>query len=176
MSRGSNRISGPVQIGVDLIRLLQVFQLLEPGESPELIGFRLHADPLEELTQLTHAIARSLAALVPGQLPVDTIEADAVAAVVTGGCAYGNRASGELLADHPGELTNAIVLGIPSHVEDLAADGFLRSHETAIDRLTNVIDVHDRPPGAAVAGHGDAASGPGERAQVVDHDVEAHAR
>ena len=78
--------------------------------------------------------------------------------------------------DDIGDLPNAIVVGVVTYVEDLAANGVLGSFQYADDCLANVRDVHERAPWRAVARHCDSLCGPCEAGEVVQHDVEAHAR
>src|SRR4029077_13124322 len=79
--RGSNFMSAPVKVAVDLIGRLQVLQLLEAREGPELVALRCHLDVLEQPAQLLHARARTVATLKSWQLAVNAVEIDAVAAV-----------------------------------------------------------------------------------------------
>src|ERR1700730_4174917 len=107
---------------------------------------------------------------------MDALETDAVTAVVADGTADRNRATGELIGDDLRQFPYAVVLGVLTHIEDLAAHRVLWRHETAVDGLADIIDVYHRAPGATVARDGDALGRPGQRTQIVDDNVEAHAR
>src|ERR1044072_5957037 len=58
----------PEQVVVDLAGLLQVAQLLQPREGPELVGILRHLDALKHLVQLPHAGACAPLRLEAGQL------------------------------------------------------------------------------------------------------------
>src|SRR5437588_3721346 len=111
-----------------------------------------------------------------GYFAVDALEFHAVTAVVAGGRAHRDRATGELIRDDLRQFSHAVVLGSLSHIEDLATHRGLRREQTAVDGLADILDVYHRAPGTAVARHDDASAGPGQRAQIVQDDVEAHAR
>src|ERR1700686_3184375 len=175
-SRVSNSMSAPVELVVDLPGRLQVHQLLNTGEGAELVRFGRHLNTLEQLTQLPRPITRGVLALEARQFAVDALEVDAVTAVVAAGRADRNCAAGKLVRDDLRQLPDPVVLRVLSHVEDLAAHRVLWRHETAIDGLADVLDMHNRAPGTAVARHGDALGRPRQRAQIIDHDIEAHAR
>src|SRR6185437_8723655 len=81
ISRGSKRMSAPVEIAVDLLGRLKILQLLETRESAELIRFRLQLNSLKQLAQLSYAIAHRVAAGEPRELLMNTLEAHAIAAV-----------------------------------------------------------------------------------------------
>src|SRR4029077_10297827 len=175
-SRASNSMSAPVKLAVDLLGRLQVRQLLKAGESAKLVGLRRHLNAFEQGVQLPRPVTRRVLALEAGQFAVDALEADAVTAVVAAGSADRNRAARELIRDDLRQLPDSVVLRVLSYVEDLAAHRVLRRHETAVDGLADVLDMHDWAPGTAVARHGDALGRPGQRTQIVDDDIEAHAR
>src|SRR3984893_6963678 len=65
-SRASNSMSAPVELAIDLLRCLQVLQLLQTGKGAELVGLGLHLNALEKLAQLPRAIARRIAATEAG--------------------------------------------------------------------------------------------------------------
>src|SRR5262245_29594862 len=66
-----NRMSGPVELAVDLPGALQILELLQAGERAELVSLRLHVDALEDFAELPRAIARGEAALEARQLAVN---------------------------------------------------------------------------------------------------------
>ena len=99
-----------------------------------------------------------------------------VAAVVRARRSDADLAARERPAYDLGDFPDAVVLAGRPHVEDLAVDRLRRRFQCAAHRLDDVLDVRDRPPRAAVARHGDLLPRPRERAQVVQHDVETHAR
>ena len=117
-----------------------------------------------------------MTAIEARKLRVDPVEADPVAAIVTAARADRYLASRKLLGNDPSDLANAVVVGIPSDVEDLAAHGILGRYEGTVNGLADVLDVDDRSPWAAVTQHRYAPRGPGERAKIVDDDVEPHPR
>ncbi len=126
--------------------------------------------------QLSRAVAGGVMASEAGQFAVDALEVDPVTAVVGAGRTDRNRAAGKLIRDDLCQLADSVVLGVLPDVEDPAAHRILGRHETAVDRLANVLDMHDGAPGTAVARHGDALGRPGQRTQIVDDDIEAHTR
>src|ERR1700730_16548397 len=107
---------------------------------------------------------------------MDALETDAVTAVVADGTADRNRATGELIGDDLRQFPYAVVLGVLTHIEDLAAHRVLWRDQTAVDRLANVLDMYHGTPRATIARHGNAPGRPGQRAQIVDDNVKAHAR
>src|SRR5437588_10558752 len=111
-----------------------------------------------------------------GYFPWNATECHAVPAVFAGGRAHRDRATGELIRDDLRQFSHAVVLGSLSHIEDLATHRGLRREQTAVDGLADILDVHQRAPGTAVARHDDASARPGQRAQIVEDDVEAHPR
>src|SRR5260370_36116964 len=158
-------MSAPVELAVDLLGRLQVLQLLETGESAKLVRLRLHPNALEQLMQLSRAVAGGVMASEAGQFAVDALEVDPVTAVVGAGRTDRNRAAGKLIRDDLCQLADSAVLVVLPDVEDPAAHRILGRHETAVDRLANVLDMHDGAPGTAVARHGDALGRPGQRTQ-----------
>src|SRR6478736_3416687 len=48
---GSNRISAPVQFGIDLLAVLQILQLLQPREGPVFVDFIAELYALEQVRQ-----------------------------------------------------------------------------------------------------------------------------
>src|SRR5690606_11350486 len=150
--------------GVYLLRRLQVLQLLEAGEGPELIGVRAELNPLEQLPELPGTVSRGVAALEPRKLPMDALEAYAITSVVGRGGADGHLAAGKLLRDDRRDLSDPIVLRILTDVENLAPHGLFRSAQTPIDRLADIEHVDQRPPRATVTHHRDPPRRPRQRA------------
>src|SRR5579871_6993448 len=114
-------ISPPAEFGVDLPGLLQILQLLQSRECAEGIGVGAHFDALEQLAQLSCAVAGSVAAAKPGQLGMDAVKVDPITAIVAAARADAQLAAREFLGHDRRELADAIVLGILADVEDLAA-------------------------------------------------------
>src|SRR5262245_7763385 len=54
---GSNRMSAPVQLGIDLLAVLQILQLLQPREGPVLIDLIRELNALEQVMQLLCTIS-----------------------------------------------------------------------------------------------------------------------
>src|SRR5262245_47945498 len=124
VSRNSTAVarSGPVEIRVDLLRRLQVLQLFQSREGAELVRLRLHLDALEQLAQLTRSITRCVLADEARQLAVDAIEIDAVTARVAARSTHGDFAAGKFAGNDLRQLAHAVVVGVLTDVEYLAAN------------------------------------------------------
>src|SRR6185312_3218444 len=147
--------SGPEELAVDLARRLQILQFLQPCEGPELVSLRRHLDSLEHLMQLPSAIARGEVAFEAGQLAMDLVEIDAIAACVAAWGSDAHFTSRELFRDDLRELADTVVVGILTHVEDLSANRLFRRVQATHDGIADVIDVHHGAPGTAVTDHAD---------------------
>src|SRR5205085_6406461 len=141
-------------------------ELLQPRERPGLVCAGGEVDPFEQPAQLLRAPLGDPLRLVARQLRRDLVEADAIAAIVPARWADRDAAAGEDLRDAFRDLADAIILAGPPDIEDLTVHGVARRLGRACHRLTDVLDVHDRPPGAAVADHRDRPRGPGQGAEV----------
>src|SRR5579863_7031290 len=170
MSSALNRMSAPAQGRIELLRGLEVLQLLQTRERPELIGSGGHLDALVYLAQLPRAVTRGATALIPGELPMNPVEVDSVAAIVAAALADAELAAGELLGHDLRQLAHAKVLLRVADIEYLAAYGRRGRDQGAIDGFADVIHVHDRPPGTAIARHGDPLHRVRHGAQVVQYD------
>src|ERR1700736_5464639 len=107
---------------------------------------------------------------------MDAIEVHPVAAFVADIRAKADLTPLELRPDDLGNFANPVVLGILADVENLALHSTFGRNQRAVDRFADVLHVDEWSPGAAIADHGDAFRGPRERTEIVQHDVEAHAR
>src|SRR5262245_15602515 len=107
---------------------------------------------------------------------MDTIEVHAIAAVVAAARADGHYAAGKLFGDDLGDFADSIVIGVLADVEYIAADGVFRRDERPIDGFAHILHVDERAPWTAVTHHGNPLGRPGERRQIIEHDVEAHSR
>ena len=153
-------------------------QLLQAREGAELVVSRLRISmrskrPLQLLGPCSCGPARPEAR----QLRRDLLERHAIAAVVRSRRPDRDLAARETLGDDLRDLADAIVLAVVPDVEDLAVDdrrSALRARTA--HRLADVLDVHDRPPRAAVARHRNLLRSSRQRAKIVEHDVEAHPR
>ena len=107
---------------------------------------------------------------------MDLVEVHAVAAVVGARLPEAQFTAFEHLADDLGDVAHAIVLGAVADVEHLGVHDVTRRLERARDRLCDVERVHERSPRRPVADHRDPVRRPRESGQVVQDDVEPHAR
>src|SRR5690606_27337630 len=112
------------------------------------------------------AVAGGEAALESRELPVNAREAHAVTAVVRTRRPRADLATREFLGHDLRDLAHAVVFRIVADVEHLAAHRVLRREQAPVDRLADILHVHEGPPGTAVAHHGNAAGGPCQRAKI----------
>src|SRR3954452_25408231 len=106
---------------------------------------------------------------------MDLVEGDPIAAVVWARRADCDLAPGKDLADDLRNVANAEVRARRADVEDFVVHCLLRGLEWGDHGAAHVLNVDEWAPGCAVALHPDLARGPGQPAQVVEDDVEAHA-
>src|SRR5262245_124303 len=128
-------MSTPEELLVDLSCRLQVLQLLESSEGPELVRLRSHLNPLEHLAKLPRAVSGRMATLEPRQLIVDPVETHAIASIVAAAGSKRHFATRERLAYDLGNFADAIVLRVLADVKNLAAYRFLWRNEGSIDGL-----------------------------------------
>src|SRR5437667_5487798 len=69
----------PEELGVDLLRLYQVFQLLEARKRPVFKDFFRHVNPLEQVMKLFRSAASVPSASEPGQMLTNLLKGHAVA-------------------------------------------------------------------------------------------------
>src|SRR6185312_1487159 len=149
-----------IEILVDLARGEQVFELLQPGEGAVVEDLLGHLDLAEDIAQLGRAaFGRPLAAEVR-QVLAYLGEGDAIAAGVAAARAEAQGATREFGCHDLGDLADAVVLLVAADVEDLVMHGLARRLEREADRLADVVDMDQRPPRRAVAGHLHFLGGP----------------
>src|SRR5690606_4850540 len=118
-----SQLDPPEEILVDPALLDQVLELLEPGVLAALEDLAGHADPLEDFEQLLGAHTGGVLRAKAGQLGLDLVERDLIAAVVAVAAAKADLAAREDLADDIGDIAHLIVLAGGADIEDLAVDG-----------------------------------------------------
>src|SRR5664280_2197633 len=96
-----------------------------------------------------------------GQAPIDFVEGDSVAAIVSSAGTEGQLAAGEDVRHRLGNLADLIVLPVTAHVESLVVDRVNICDEHAPYRASDVQRVHKGPPRRAVTGHCYSPSCPG---------------
>ena len=151
-------------------------QLLEPGKLSKEKHFLGYSDPLKDFTQLTHAELGGPATPEFRQMTTDPFKGGAIAVVVAARPAKGDRAAFKDLSDDGGNFPNSVVLLVVADIEDLVVHRLARRLQCEDDRLANVLDVDKRPPRRHIARHSDLFGGPGEPGEVIEDNVEPHAR
>ena len=111
-----------------------------------------------------------------GEVTTYLIEGRAIAPVVAARLAKGDSAAVKHLPHNGGDFADAVILPVVTDVEDLVMHGLARRFESEDNRLTNVIDMDQRSPRRSIAGHLDLFDGPGESGEIVEDDIETHAR
>lgn len=151
--------------------------MVDALEARSLEILELEADARVGLVQLLDAAAHGPLRLEFVDGPRQQVAVDTVAAQVRAGpLGEADLAAGHHAVDDLGHLADAVVLGGGADVEGPAM------HERAVGLQQgdvgagDVLDMHQRPPGRAVALEVHLAGREGPRGQVVDHQVEADAR
>src|SRR5277367_2512844 len=173
---GSKCMSAPEEVVVDLAGARQVANLLQSRECAELVRFLGEFNALEARAQFFGSQASRPPAAKSRQPAGDLVEGYAVAAIVGRWLARTELTSWKHVGNDLGDFSDPVVLRILTDIEDLAIDCVGRRLECAANRGADILDVHHGAPGTAVAGHRDPLDGPGERAQIIDDDVESHSR
>ena len=99
-----------------------------------------------------------------------------IAAVITAWLAEGNGAAVKDLPDNGGYFANTVILLVVADVKDLVVHGLAGRLQSEDDRLADVLDVDQRSPRRSIARHPDLFRGPGELGEVIEDNVEPHAR
>src|SRR5207249_2510307 len=85
LSSGTPLLIRPEKLGVDLLRLYQVFQLLEARKRPVFKDFFCHVNPLEQVMKLFRSAAGVPNASEPGQMFSNLLKGHAVAPIILAG-------------------------------------------------------------------------------------------
>src|SRR5438067_1782687 len=135
------------------------------------------ADCPVRFVELPRALARVPMRPERGQHARDLGEARAVVALVwPGALSEGDLAPWDGLLDDLRDLADAVILIVATDVERLRADCVGWRGEYGEESPGDVLDVHDRAPGRAVALEQHLARGERPGDEVVQDDVEAQTR
>src|SRR5262245_20653722 len=152
----------PVEVGINLSRRDQMFQLLQPGKPPKQKHFPGHSHSLEDSMKLACSKFGRPATLELGKVTADLAEGGAIAAIIAAGRAKSDRAAVKDLPNDCGDFADAVVLFVVTDIEDLVMHGFLRRLEGKGNCLADVLDMDQRPPGRSIARHPDLLGRPSE--------------
>ena len=105
------------------------------------------------------------------------LEADAVGPLVRPGVRrHFDTAARHHVGNDLGDLAHAIIVAGVAHVERLVEHHLFGRIERGNERAGDILDMRDRPPGRSIRLEVDDAAGDGKGRQIVEDDVEAHAR
>jgi hypothetical protein len=150
----------PEELGVNLLRLYQVFQLFETREGPVFKDLVRHVNSLEQIIELSCSASRVPSAPEPGQMFANFLEANAVAPIIL---ARSSKTHTTVRKHFPNYLRNvayAIVVRSIANIEYLIVDCFGGRLQHRDNRARNVQPMDQRPPGCPIAGHLDLLGGP----------------
>ena len=155
-------------------RAIRALDLVDAPVARALEVLELEADGLVRLVELLAPLRASHCGWKPGRTRGDLGEVGAVVALVGAGVlGEGDLAAGHRLLDDLGDVPDAVVLVVAADVEGLRVHRLARRGQDRQEGAADVLDVHDGPPGAAVALEQHLAGGERPGHQVVQHDVEA---
>src|SRR6184192_3440231 len=100
----------PEELGIDLLRLYQVFQLFEARKRPVFKDFFRHVNPLEQVMKLFRSAAGVPSASEPGQMLTNLLKGHAVAPISLAGRSKTYTTSRKDLAYYVCNLAHAIVV------------------------------------------------------------------
>src|SRR5207245_3082303 len=150
LSRG-DELFRPAQVWPEVTGRDQLFELIDTPEPRPLEVLDPKADRLVGLVQLLCALPRVPLGLEAGEHLGDPTEVRAVVAFVRAGAVgESDLAAGHGLLHDPGDLRDAEVLVVATHVECARPHRVGRSGEHGQEGACDVLDVHDRTPGGAV--------------------------
>src|SRR5262249_58203734 len=99
-----------------------------------------------------------------------------VARVWTGICSIFDAAVGDDAGNDLGQITDAVVVGRLPHVESLVGHSFHGRLECGNEGAGDVLDVDDGSPRRSIRFHVNLTGGDRPGNEIVEDDVEAHAR
>src|SRR3954470_11459515 len=174
VGRTSDRDGLPAQRAVEAIVALKILNSLQT----HVVGKHLAREPdaLHLIVQFfDSAPDRPLGA--EAQLRGDFVAVHTVAPRVwTTAVGVLHGAAGDYLLDDVGNVTDLVILLRASDIERLVVDQLAFGGEGKQDRARDVFNVHERPPGSAVALNEDLAGGIRDADEVVDDDIRAQTR
>lgn len=154
----------------------EVFELFEPRKATIPEHFFRHINTLEQFMKLLRTAAGVPGTTEARQMFADLLEGNTVTAIVRAGRAKREFATVEGFGDDLGDFADTVIVAGIADVESLIVDRFTRCLENPADGLADVQAMHEWPPGGAIAGHANFASGPSQAGKVVEHDVKTHVR
>jgi hypothetical protein len=107
----------PEELGVDLLRLYQVFQLLEACKRPVFKDVFRHVNPLEQIIELSCSASCVPSASERRQMLADLLERHAVTSIVLAGSSKTHTAIRKHFAHDLCNLADAIVLRSIANIE-----------------------------------------------------------
>jgi hypothetical protein len=114
----------PEKLGIDLLRLYQVFQLFKSSECPVLENLFRHVNPLKQITELFCSAPRVPSAFEAGQMLANLLKGDAVAAIILTRSSKTHTTVRKHLAHDLRNLADAIIVRSIADVEYFVVNRF----------------------------------------------------
>jgi hypothetical protein len=114
----------PEEVGIDLLRPYQVFQLFQASKRAVLKDLFGHVNPLKEIIELFPAASRVPSAFEPGQMLANLLEGHAVAPIILTGSPKTHTTVRKHLAHYLRNLAYAIVVRSIANIEYFIVNRF----------------------------------------------------
>src|SRR5881394_154503 len=166
----------PEELGIDLLRLYQIFQLFEARKRPVFKDVFRHINSLEQIKKLFRSAAGVPSASETRHMLANLLERHTVAPIILAGSSKTHTTVREHLAHCLRNLAHAIVLRSIANIEYFIVDCFGGSLQHCDNRTRNIQSMNQWPPRCPIAGHLDLPGRPCQPGQIVQYDVKSHSR
>jgi hypothetical protein len=131
----------PIEIGVDLFRGDQMFQLLQSSEAAKEKRLFRHIDVRKDLMQLAGAKLRGPPTLELGKVTTYLSEGRAITSVVAARLSKGDSTVVKYLPHNGGDFSDPVILSVITDIKDFIMHCLARRFESEDNRLTDIRDM-----------------------------------